>query len=152
MMPKDNKQTTSKFMKDDKTNIVGESSQKNNATPLPLIQNKVQTQDSLKLNNNIKTSLKGILDTLDVYPDYDENEVLNINNVDIFKRRKNYLDVKSREKERNSNSLEEINKFNFNIIRNNQWGQQSYINKTGEAVRIPIKPTKKNLERELGIK
>lgn len=154
MMNKESKKTPiSKPNKDEKTilHTGEESSQRNGYIPLPLIQNKVQNNDSLKLNYNIKTSLKGVLDALDMYPDYDENEGLNLNNVDIFKKRKNYLDIKSKEKDRISNSQEEINKFNFNIIRNNQWGQQSNVSKTGDAVRIPIKPTKKDLERELGI-
>jgi len=119
---------------------------------LPAIQGKSQTTDSIRVNNRLKTTLKNALDALDVMPEYEEEEEeAPVNNaVDIFKKRKTYLDQREKEKDVMYSSLDEMNKFNYNIIKNNQWGQQTYANKAGESVRVPVKPSKKDLEKELG--
>jgi len=138
-------------IEDNKPKTVEAFSNRSGGTSLPLIHHKNIANEEIKINNKIKTSLKGVLDELDVYPEFEEREhALIQNNVDIFKKRKNYLENKSKEKDNSTTSLEEINKFNYNIIKNHQWGQQSYVNTVGETVRIPVKPSKKELERELG--
>ena len=138
-------------IEDNKPKTVEAYSNRNGVTSLPIIYHKNTANEEIKINNKIKTSLKGVLDGLDVYPEFEDREhALIQNNVDIFKKRKNYLENKSKEKDNSTSSLEEINKFNYNIIKNHQWGQQSYVNTVGETVRIPIKPSKKELERELG--
>jgi hypothetical protein len=58
---------------------------------------------------------------------------------------------KERTKETINASLEEINKFNHSIMRNNLWGQ-GLLNKQkpNTANKIPVKPDQKELEKEMG--
>ena len=95
-------------------------------------------------------SLKSALDSLDLIPEYEENR-LESNNIDIFKRRKNYLQEKKElDKKLISSSLDEINKFNYNILKNKGWGQSAIDRLKLEEPKIYYTPNKKELERELG--
>jgi len=65
--------------------------------------------------------------------------------MDIYKRKK--IDTSK------SNDLEEINRFNLSIIKNNKWGTDSFNKGRIEPkTRLVIKPSQKALEKELGKK
>lgn len=111
-----------------------------------------KTCDSLKVSGKLSLSLKNTLDVLDLVPDYNENTD-GINNIDIFKKRKNYLEEqKECERKIISSSLDEINKFNFNILKNKGWGQNGLEKPKNEEPKLYYKPNKKELEKELGKK
>ena len=88
-------------------------------------------------------------------PEYEqklEDEHFRSTNTDIFKNKKNLVEKeKDIFKESMTASLEEINKFNHSIMRNNLWGQ-NLLNKPkpNTANKLPIKPDTKELEREMG--
>ena len=111
-----------------------------------------KTSDSLKVSGKLGLSLKNTLDVLDLAPDYNENAE-GLNNIDIFKKRKNYLEEqKETELKIISSSLDEINKFNFSILKNKGWGQNAVDRAKNEEPKIYHKPNKKELEKELGRK
>ena len=108
--------------------------------------------DSLKISNKIMGTLKSTLDSLDLIPDYYEKAYDN-NNVDIFKKRKNYLEEKKDFHHKLiSTSLEEINKFNFSIMKNRGWGQTGVDSLKLDEPKTHFRPDKKELEKELGKK
>ena len=110
--------------------------------------------DSMKVSNKI-ASLRSVLDALDQMPEYEqklEDEHFRSTNTDIFKNKKNLIEKeKDIFKESMTAYLEEINKFNHSIMRNNLWGQ-NLLNKPkpNTANKLPIKPDTKELEREMG--
>ena len=110
--------------------------------------------ESMKVSNKIH-SLKSVLDALDLIPEYDkklEDEHFRNTNTDMFKNKKNNLDKeKDKNKQSITASLEEINKFNHSIMRNNLWGNSMNNKpKPNTANKMPIKPDTKELEKEMG--
>lgn len=106
--------------------------------------------DSIKVNTKYGT-IKSALDALELIPEYEERDGDKVNQEDLFKERKKSDQVKEEEKQKVEAALEEINKFNSNIMKNQQWGT-SAPTKTGNKknINIPNKPNHKELERELG--
>lgn len=82
---------------------------------------------------------------------FSENNGLNslINNEDLFKKRK----ISVMRCDKISNDYEEMNKFNLNIIKNQNWGTNGNTNKilsqTFNNKLNPIKPAKIQLQKEL---
>ena len=123
---------------------------RNIKSSIPTFLTKTKTSESIRISNKLTMSLKSALDSLDLIPEYEENR-LESNNIDIFKRRKNYLQEKKElDKKLISSSLDEINKFNYNILKNKGWGQSAIDRLKLEEPKIYYKPNKKELERELG--
>jgi hypothetical protein len=125
------------------------------------------SMDNLKLSNKLTMSLKSTLDHLDYIPEYeeklyeDEESMKNLGGKLIKDIRIKKSDDKDKEIiEKQNASLELINKFNYSIIRNSQWGtnsvgglKDSNSNQNtamGEPVK-KIKPNRKELEKEMGI-
>ena len=109
--------------------------------------NSTPSLEGIKITNKMTINLKNTLDTLDLIPEIDEKlaEESNIKNnfLEIFKMKK--VDVTK------SNDLEEINKFNLSIINNIRWGSESLTRTKNEPIRKgAIKPTKKEIEKEVG--
>lgn len=106
---------------------------------------------SIKMNTKYG-SLKSALDGLDMIHEYEENISLendDIKNTNLFKTKKGK--TPEEEQEAYLKSLEEINKFNFSIVKNSAWG-------TGASKRIidksenktHVKPNFREIEREVG--
>ena len=110
--------------------------------------------ETLKVSTKLTGSLKHALDVLDLIPEYKESENSN-NNIDLFKNRRNFnQEKKNFDKKLISSSLDEINKFNFEIMKNKGWGLYG-SEKTDkpklEGPKPRFKPSKKALEKELGM-
>jgi len=60
--------------------------------------------------------------------------------------------IKTDKEEYEEAFLKEINEFNANLINNANWGSGSITNihSSNNGIRLPLKPTKKKMERELG--
>ena len=104
-------------------------------------------KDSIKLNNR-NTSLRMAIETLDLIPENEDNNLLygKINNTNLFKNLKD-------EKNKNDNKyLEEINSFNETILKNSSWGNSNMKtnNKDESQINYPIKPDKREIEKEVG--
>lgn len=114
----------------------------------------INGNDSIRLSNHLSKNLKSTFDILDLLPNYNENQYP-INNIDIFKKRKTYLQEKNEvEKKSLDSALESINKFNWKILSNERWGM-SYNDASNDKegiVKMPSKPCKKDIEKEVGIK
>jgi hypothetical protein len=106
----------------------------------------------MRVSNKLTTSLKITMEVLDMMPNYNDSDYP-LNNIDIFKKRKTYLEQqKENENQKLSSALEELNKFNLNILNNDRWGHN--INdrpKQKEPTKFPSKPDQKDIEREVGI-
>lgn len=108
--------------------------------------NSMNNMETMKLSNKLTISLKSTLDVLDLIPEYEEKNYEDyLNNNDILKNRKN------EEKKDEGGSLDDINRFNFSIIKNQQWGNNNggKISNSSFA-KHPIRPNRKELEREMG--
>jgi hypothetical protein len=104
----------------------------------------------IKLSNKMTMSLKSTLDALDLIPEYEEKiDELNNNAINILRNRRNY--ISSMDDTSNKDGMEEINKFNLSIIKNNQWGNYNGPKKQFfDYLKSPVKPNKREIERELG--
>jgi hypothetical protein len=129
--------------------------------------NLAHSMDNLKLSNKLTMSLKSTLDHLDYIPEYEEKlyeDEESMNNLGGRLMRDIKI-KKSDDKEREiidkqNASLELINKFNYSILRNSQWGSNSiagikdgnlnHNSVIGEPVK-KVKPNRKELEKEMGI-
>ena len=131
----------------------GKSESRNITNPLYNSHTLNHSVDVMRINYRLSGTLKSNLDILDLIPEYDENDYSN-NNIDIFKKRKTYLqEQKEQEKRKLTNDLEDIDKFNIKIIKNNQWGNISQEkSKNFNLFKKPSKPDRKELEKELGKK
>ena len=109
--------------------------------------------DTMIISNKLTRTLKSTLEGLDLIPNYDESNYEN-NNIDIFKKRKTYLQQqKDLQNSILNNNLEDINKFTLNIINNENWGLNNTDNiKSKKVSKRPVKPDIKELEREVGVK
>lgn len=113
-----------------------------------LIQN-----ESIRMTNKMTTSLKTVLDKLDLVPELDEK----LAEEDISKNENNYSFMKNPrarkfQKFKSVSDLEEINKFNFSIINNQKWGLESLNIRKNDSRKLNIqKPNKLTLAKELGI-
>lgn len=118
-------------------------------TTTPLTNN---TIESLKISRKINGTLKSTLDSLDLIPEYNEN-AYESNNIDIFKKRKVYLnDKKDFQRTLISTSLDKINQFNYSIMKDSGWGQSGAESLKVEQPKMHYKPNRKKLEKELGQK
>jgi hypothetical protein len=125
---------------------------RNQKIPLSLSSSINNTSESIKVNVKLAGSLKHALEALDLIPDYKEDS-FSTNNMDIFKKRKLYLEEKKQSEQKLiSASLDEINKFNYNIIQSKGWGNYGTEKQKLEEPKIYFKPNKKELENELGKK
>ncbi len=107
----------------------------------------------MRISNHLTKNLKSTLDFLDLLPNYNEYEKP-LNNIDIFKKRKTYLQEKNEMEKKNlDGDLDSINKFNLKILSNERWGSNyndTSNDKEGIA-KIPSKAYKKNIDKEVGI-
>lgn len=125
---------------------------RNLKSSLPNYPSNTKIFDSLRISTKLTGTLKMALDSLDLIPEYNENHY-EIYNIDIFKRRKNYLEEKKdSDKKLISSSLDQINKFNYSIMRNKGWGQSAMERLKLEEPKEYFKPDRKELEHELGQK
>lgn len=108
-------------------------------------------KDQIKLNTKYGTSLRMHLEKLDLIPEFEENEKdrKKLNNENLFKKKNPY---KSKLNINEANDLNEMNKFNNEIITDSKWGSTAK-RKEGEDhfnTKQFTKPNKKNVEKELG--
>jgi len=109
-----------------------------------------QIPEGITLSHKVTMNLKNTIDSLELIPELEEKFALEPN----LEQKNTFMDIFRRRKIANSklNDLEEINKFNLSIINNNKWGSDSLNKGRLEPMRrIMIKPSKKELEKELGI-
>jgi hypothetical protein len=136
------------------TKIDGRNGDINTNSSLQASQTFNTGHDSIKINNHLTKNLKSTLDFLDLLPNYNEFEHP-INNIDIFKKRKTYLQEQSEMDRKNLDcALDSINKFNMKILSNERWGMShndTSNDKEGLA-KVPSKAYKKNIDKEVGIK
>lgn len=106
--------------------------------------------ESMKLSNRMTMSLKSTLDALDLIPEYEEDKDEEVNNLGgsiIANRKVSRLSMDQDDNE----SLETMNKFNFSIIKNNQWGAGlPGQGKSQGPGKKHYKPDLRELEKELG--
>ncbi len=110
------------------------------------------SNDSIRITNKMTTSLKTVLDKLDSVPELDEkiaqgDHIRNENNLNFMKNISN----RRFQKFKSLSDLEEINKFNFSIINNKNWGLESLNLGKSDSQKLNLpKPNKKTLSKELG--
>lgn len=112
-----------------------------------LADNNPHLKDSIKLNNR-NISLRMVIDNLDLIPEIEDNNLLygKVNNTNLFRNLKD-------DKNKNNNKyLEEINSFNETILKNSSWGNSNMKinNKDQSEINYPIKPDKREIEKEVG--
>lgn len=115
---------------------------------------------SIKTSNKLVSSLKNIIEKLDLIPELDDKK--NDENLELIKtNEENYIEniqnlIKNTRNKRlrilNSiSSLDEIDKFNASIIKNKNWGAELLSQKNSpKTKRNAIKPTLSSLSKELG--
>ena len=108
--------------------------------------------NSIRLANKMTSSLKTVLDKLDLVPELDEKlaeegDSKNQNNYNFIKypRNRKFQKIKS------VSDLEEIDKFNFSIINNQRWGLESLNLRKIDTRKLKVqKPTRQTLAKEIG--
>jgi len=116
------------------------------------------SETTMKISNKLTNSLKATFDILEYSPQYDNRKSLENNKdtnkiINIYKKKNvNIQEQKDLEKKQISSSLDEINKFNFRILKNNNWGNDQVDKNNPELMRDFEKPIKRELEYELGKK
>jgi hypothetical protein len=109
----------------------------------------IKSQNSQTNNIKVNTklgSLKNTLESLDQIVEFEEHENESVNNANFFKNTKMKDKLDDYQK-----SLEDINKFNFSIIKNAQWGANNSVGLNQKHDNITkYKPDLKEIEREVG--
>ncbi len=109
------------------------------------IKSQISQVNNIKVNTKVG-SLKNTLESLDQIVEFEEHENESVNNANFFKQTKIKDKINDYQK-----SLEDINKFNFSIIKNAQWGANNTIGQNQKHDNITkYKPDLKEIEREVG--
>ncbi len=136
------------------TKVESRNNNTNNNSNLQASQTFNTGHGSMRINNQLTKNLKSTLDFLDLLPNYKEYEHP-LNNIDIFKKRKTYLQEKNEMEKKNLDcDLESINKFNLKILSNERWGMSNNdtSNDKEGIAKMPSKAYKRNIDKEVGIK
>lgn len=108
-------------------------------------------KDQIKLNTKYGTSLRLQLEKLDLIPEDDENSInkKTINNENLFKKTN---PAKSKININTERELDEMNKFNNEIIKDLKWGSTNNKRDGDDHYNSKqhIRPNIKNVEKELG--
>ena len=106
-------------------------------------------EEGIRLSSKETLNLRNTMDSLELIPELDEK----MNAEPGIAQKKTFMDIFGRKRldQLKMKNLEEINQFNYSIINNTKWGEDS-LNKGKVELgnRSVNKPTLKELERTIG--
>jgi hypothetical protein len=109
-------------------------------------------KDQIKMNTKYGTSMRMQLEKLDLIPEFEEHmekDKKKFNNENLFKKKN---PAKSKININGDRGLDEMNKFNKDLIKDSKWGESNkkYEGEDHSNIKQFTKPNKKIVERELG--